>query len=79
MQHNWSGFPGGYCLNCGNESAVEDLLCCRDCVVDPADEYGVRILTYCPLHEAWLAALESGCPPEPGLVREVNRLIAEQA
>lgn len=25
-KHNWSGWPGAYCLNCGVEDAVENAL-----------------------------------------------------
>jgi hypothetical protein len=40
-EHNWSGWPGAYCLNCGAGDPAEDALAhgCDDCYC-----------TYCGIH-----------------------------
>lgn len=72
--HKWSGWPGAYCLVCLNDDAFESALGCPDCELIISDE---DVLTskkekLCPMHEAWVNTLASGCPPDHRLVQEFN-------
>lgn len=65
--HTWSGYPGAYCLTCHNEPPEESMQFCQQCVVD-----GIGAIEVCPLHRAWRDAVESGCPPDPALIKQFN-------
>lgn len=74
MSHHWSGWPGAWCFDCGDNDPLEAALACRVCRIkasedDPADDY------ICPEHQAMIREC-----PEPGSNRHnpyVKRL-AEQ-
>jgi len=57
VPHNWSGWPGAWCLNCGAECAME--ICLADNCPHfpfPEDEALGGIPAPCPIH------FDSSCP-----------------
>ncbi len=68
-QHRWSGFPGAFCLDCGNENCMENALCCSKCYIDLDNNPSNDKL--CDEHALWSKALET-CPPNQELVKEFN-------
>jgi len=60
--HNWSGFPGAWCLDCGVECQGE--LCIADCAMATQCELGHEM---CDEHPPWKCRVHvSGPCPEPG-------------
>lgn len=71
--HRWSGFPGGYCQDCGTESAMEDAIHCRECWVPccPEDDEINPEPKLCAKHQLWADA-NATCPPDPELVKKFH-------
>lgn len=61
MSHHYSGWPGAWCLDCGDPDVYEQALACRDCVVQAGPEDATLEEKLCPVHEAMVRAC-----PEPG-------------
>lgn len=68
--HNWSGFPGAWCLNCGAECWTE--ICVGTCDVAPLDIEGYPDPGQCPVH-----GNQPPCP-EPGSNRNNPYIKREQ-
>lgn len=73
LAHRMSGIPGAYCLDCGNEFAIESALACPDCDLKAGPDDDATD-TLCPLHQLWVEAMRT-CPPDPELVRRVNLIL----
>jgi hypothetical protein len=74
--HRWSGAPGVYCLNCGNEGPAESAINCSECQWS-GGPFGMDNHVPCALHAVWTDAM-STCPPEPGKVLKVNALLSQE-
>lgn len=61
MSHHWSGWPGAWCFDCGDEDAVEHAMGCRECHVPYGPEDTDQELRLCVAHRA----MQRECP-EPG-------------
>lgn len=62
--HQWSGWPGAYCLKCGTEDPLESAINCSQCKWS-GGEYGMDTLEPCPEHARWMATHKT-CPPSAG-------------
>lgn len=71
--HRWSGYPGAYCLQCGNSDVTEDAINCSDCHWT-GGPYGMDEHTPCDLHQAMYDAMAT-CPPDPDKVKALNERI----
>lgn len=67
--HQWSGAPGVYCVNCFNESPLEDAINCPICVWHEG-MYGMEHHEPCDMHKDWDNVLATGCPPDPEKVTQ---------
>jgi hypothetical protein len=61
-EHRWSGWPGAFCLNCGQDDTTEAALACDDCYVPCCDEEMAAdpVDRFCAEH----APTECPCPEE---------------
>lgn len=48
--HRWSGWPGAWCLNCGQPDLLEEALAgCTECRIPcPPEDFEMYI---CPIHQ----------------------------
>lgn len=59
-EHNWSGWPGAWCLDCGVKDISEEVIACPECDCG----YLGSSETLCEKHQAMVVA-QRECP-EPG-------------
>ena len=70
--HQWSGWPGAYCMKCGTPDPTEEALCCEGCDLKtfPGDTASDKM---CAMHEAWAKTLATGCPPSKESTDELRK------
>lgn len=52
IQHNYSGWPGAYCLVCGQEDPLELALTCNKCYLPTGPEDEDQEIRLCDVHKA---------------------------
>ena len=61
MSHRWSGWPGAWCLDCGDEDVFEHAMFCHECHLPYGPEDTHQETRLCTVHAATLREC-----PEPG-------------
>lgn len=72
MMHRWSGWPGAYCMDCGNPEPTEEALFCKDGCDLKAYSGDTASDTMCRMHTAWAECLQSGCPPTKEAIEKLR-------
>lgn len=74
MSHQWSGWPGAYCLKCGTSDPLEEALVCNECIIPLPGEGNLppQEMKLCSLHQLWHSA---PCPIPQETVQEINQLM----
>ena len=64
MTHRWSGWPGAWCLDCGDEDVLEHAMNCGECHVPYGPEDEDQKTRLCVAHMGMVREC-----PEPGSKR----------
>ena len=64
MSHNWSGWPGAWCLDCGIDDPWESALACDECHVESFPGDNPTVL--CAVHDKYMSQEPVRDCPDPG-------------